>query len=291
MGLDDQLYSCVFGLRATRSGNILPMTKIALFGLGEAGGLIGTDIVAANDPGLQIFGFDPADVKTPEGIVRTASPTEAVADADFILSFTGSVDASDALNQSIGAISPAAIYADFASASAGLKRELSKTAEAAGFKFCDVALMAMVPGNGIKTPAMFAGNGAAELRNLLADLGMPIDIVSEIAGDAAERKLLRSVVIKGLAGLLIESLEGAHQAGCEQWLWKNLVDEFTAMDDKMLQRLVKGTGIHAGRRFHEMEASAQQLTELGIQPLMTDSTVASLDKVKRMGVPDVPKLQ
>ena len=158
-----------------------------------------------------------------------------MADADFILSFTGSVDALNALNQSIELIPPSAIYADFASASAGLKRELAKIADDAGFKFCDVALMAMVPGNGIKTPAMFAGNGATELKDLLSTIGMPVEIVSDSAGDAAERKLLRSVVIKGLAGLLIESLEGGHKAGCAQWLWKNLVDEFTAMDARMLQ--------------------------------------------------------
>lgn len=269
------------------------MIKVAIFGLGEAGSLIGSDIAddaKANGANLQLSGFDPASVETPDGIVRMSTAAEAVADADFILSFTGSADAKTALNQAVQMIPTSAIYADFASASAGLKRELATTAKGAGIKFCDVALMAMVPGNGIKTPAMFAGNGANELKELLTPFGMPIDIVSATAGDAAERKLLRSVVIKGVAGLMIEALEGAHQAGCEEWLWKNLVDEFTAIDQNMLQRLVKGTGIHAERRFHEMEASAQQLAELGVEPIMTRSTVASLDKAKRLGVPVVPKI-
>lgn len=267
------------------------MIKIAIFGLGEAGSLIGSDMAIAakaNGTALQLSGFDPASVEAPDGIVRMPTATQAVADADFVLSFTGSLDAKIALDQAIEVIPRSAVYADFASASAGLKRELANKADNAGFKFCDVALMAMVPGNGIRTPAMFAGNGAAELKDLLGSFGMPIDIVSEHAGDAAERKLLRSVVIKGLAGLLIEALEGAYKADCQQWLWKNLVDEFTAMDQNMLQRLVQGTGVHAERRFHEMEASALQLTELGVEPLMTNSTVANLDKVKRLGVPDVP---
>ncbi len=269
------------------------MIKLALFGLGEAGGLIGSDLASsgrASGVEIGLFGFDPADVKTPDGIIRTATAEEAVSKADYVLSFTGSVDARTALNQAIDAIPESAIYADFASASAGLKRDLAKSANSAGFKFCDVALMAMVPGNGIKTPAMLAGNGAIALKDLLVNFGMPIDIVSENAGDAAERKLLRSVVIKGLAGLLIEALEGAHQAGCQEWLWKNLVDEFTAMDQRMLQRLVQGTGVHAHRRFFEMEASAQQLTELGLEPLMTTATVLSLEKVMRAGVPDVPSV-
>lgn len=269
------------------------MTKIAILGLGEAGGLIGRDLVRAghavgND--LQLFGYDPADVATPDGIVRTATPKTAVVNADYVLSFTGSVDATEALNQAISSIPGSAIYADFASASAGLKRELASSADSAGFKFCDVALMAMVPGNGIKTPAMLSGNGATQLSELLSDVGMPVEIVSEQAGEAAERKLLRSVVIKGFAGLLIEALEGAKRAGCEDWLWQNIVDQFAVMDQNMLQRLVKGTGVHAERRYHEMVASARQLTELGVEPLMTQSTVANLDKVKRDGVPDVPSI-
>jgi len=269
------------------------MVKLALFGLGEAGRLIGSDIVQfsqSNNVDLQITGFDPADVETPQGITRATSASDAVSNADFIFSLTGSVDAMTAMKQAIDIIPNTAVYADFASASAGLKAELAQIAAAAGFKFCDVALMAMVPGNGVKTPAMFAGNGASELEALLSGFGMPIDVVSDNAGDAATRKLLRSVVIKGLAGLLIESVEGGYKAGCEQWLWKNLVDEFTKMDESMLQRLIRGTGIHAERRFHEMEASAQQLTELGVEPLMTRSTVANLEKVKSAGVPEVPSI-
>ena len=267
------------------------MTKIAIFGLGEAGSLIGSDIVggiAARGLDITLNGYDPADVDTPSGIERHSTAQQAVADADFVLSFTGSVDACTALAQAIEAIPENAVYADFASASAGLKQDLAVTAENAGLRFCDVALMAMVPGNGVKTPAMFAGTGATALRDLLIGFGMPVEIVSNNPGDAAERKLLRSVVIKGLAGLLIESLDGAKRAGCEDWLWQNLVDEFTAMDHRMLQRLVQGTGVHAERRFYEMEAASLQLTELGVEPLMTNSTVANLQKVKSEGVPDVP---
>ncbi len=269
------------------------MIHIAIFGLGEAGTLIGSDLLSvskANGKELQLFGYDPAEVATPDGVVRTTTPEEAVENADYVFSFTGSVDATTALNQAISSVPTTAIYADFASASAGLKRQLHSTASGAGFKFCDVALMAMVPGNGIKTPAMLSGNGASELSELLGGFGMPVQVVSDKAGDAAERKLLRSVVIKGLSGLLIEAMEGANKAGCEAWLWQNLVDQFAVMDKNMLQRLVTGTGIHAERRYHEMVASAEQLIELGVEPLMTQSTVANLDKVKREGLPDVPSI-
>lgn len=267
------------------------MLQIAIYGLGEAGSLVSADILsackAANSP-VAIRAYDPANVATPAGITRAKTPAEAVDGANYVLSFTGSVNAREAIEQASSSIASSAVYADFASASASLKRELADVAEAGAFSFVDVALMAMVPGNGIATPSMFAGNGSEALRQVLQPLGMPIEIVSQQPGDAAQRKLLRSVVIKGLAGLFIESLEGAHSAKCEDWLWKNLVDEFTAMDRQMLERLVRGTAVHAGRRFHEMEAAAEQLRELGVEPLLTDSTVKSLDKVKTSGVPEIP---
>ena len=287
--------------------------NITIYGLGEAGSLIGQDIASAlhsNDlaasgnrstphpdrcPGkgsggrvCKVTGFDPRPVPTPEHIQRVDDAAEAVQEADFVLSFTASVDAKQALQQGLSSMPADCVYADFASASAGLKAELATLAASRQIRFVDVALMAMVPGNGISTPAMCSGSGHPNLVELLQPLGMPITAVSDQAGDAAQRKLLRSVVIKGLAALLIESLEAAHQTDCADWLWQNLSDEFTRMDHTMLERLVTGTGVHAARRLHEMQASASQLQELGVEPLMTNSTVGSLQKVLEQGVPKVP---
>ena len=279
--------------------------NITIYGLGEAGALIGQEIASASHnsvasgepstPGHQsdqclhkVSGFDPRPVPTPEHIQRVDDAAEAVQDADFVLSFTASVDAKQALQQGLASMPTGCVYADFASASAALKTELATLAASRQIAFVDVALMAMVPGNGIRTPAMCAGSGCDNLVGLLQPLGMPITAVSGQAGDAAQRKLLRSVVIKGLAALLIESLQAAHQTDCADWLWQNLSDEFTDMDHNMLERLVTGTGVHAGRRLHEMQASASQLQELGVEPLMTNSTVKNLQKVLDKGVPKVP---
>lgn len=280
--------------------------NITIYGLGEAGSRIGADIARArqNDnaqtasgnnsarsagKGLhKVKGFDPGKVATPEHIHRVDDAAEAVRDADFVLSFTPSVDAKRALQQGLSSMQANCVYADFASTSAGLKTELAELAASRQIRFVDVALMAMVPGNDIRTPAMCAGNGCWTLIELLQPLGMPITAVSDQAGDAAQRKLLRSVVIKGLAGLLIESLEAAHRTDCADWLWQNLTEEFTKMDHSMLERLVTGTGVHAARRLHEMQASANQLQELGVEPMMTSSTVKNLQKVLDKGVPEVP---
>ena len=154
--------------------------------------------------------------------------------------------------------------------------------------FVDVALMTAVPGHGLRTPSFVSGSGAERYAATLRPLGVPIEVVGERAGDASTRKLLRSVTMKGLAAIVIEALHAAERAGVAEWLWDDLVAEMESADAALLERLVHGTGVHARRRVHEMEASAALLTSLGVDPLMTRATIESLRRVAIEGVPDVP---
>ena len=115
-----------------------------------------------------------------------------------------------------------------------------------------------------------------------------MEVIGDRAGDATTRKLLRSVTMKGLAAVVIEALRAAHAAGLADWLWSDLVAEMTAADERLLIRLVEGTGVHAARRVHEMQASASMLQSLGVDPVMTGATVESLRRVLTAGVPEVP---
>lgn len=259
--------------------------RVAVFGLGEAGSRFAADLAAA---GVEVRGFDPADQPTPPGVTRCSTPADAVLAADLVLALTAAADAPTALSQAIGDIAPGTLYADCATTSAALKQSLSRTATAAGLGFVDVALMAIVPGNGLRTPALVSGPGAEPYAELLAPFGISIQSVGDEAGAAATRKLLRSVVMKGLAAVVIEAMRAGHASGHEAWLWDNVVDEIGRAGAPFLTRLVQGTGPHALRRLHEMEASAALLEELGVDPVMTRATVASLRTVLAEGLPTVP---
>jgi 3-hydroxyisobutyrate dehydrogenase-like beta-hydroxyacid dehydrogenase len=262
------------------------MTVIAVLGLGEAGSRIASDLAAA---GATVRGYDPAAVPTPAGVHRTEHPRDAVTGAEIVLAMTAAADAPGALAQAIDAIGIGSIYADLSTAPASLKQSLAVTAQGAHLRFVDVALMAIVPGHGARTPALASGSGAAAFAAAFAALGFDsVEVISTEAGDAATRKLLRSIFMKGFAAVIIEAMTAAEAAGQGDWLWGNLVDEITAAGEPMLSRLVRGTGPHAVRRLHEMEASAALITGLGVDAIMTDATVASLHRVIRDGIPDVP---
>ncbi len=262
------------------------MTRVAVFGLGEAGSLIAADLAAA---GVPVTGYDPANVGTPAGVDRVDAPREAVGGADFVLGITAAADAVTALEQALDAIAPGTVYADLSTAAPSLKQRLDDIARTAKLGFVDVALLAPVPGKGLRTPAGIAGSGSRAFGDAFGALGMPVDVVGEHAGDAALRKLLRSVMMKGLAALLIEAMRAGHAAGVGDWLWRNMADQLTRADGALLARLVAGTKPHARRRLQEMEAAGELLDDLGVDPVMTRSTIESLRRMLDEELPPVPE--
>lgn len=259
--------------------------RLAVLGLGEAGSLFASDLVAA---GLDVAAFDPATVPTPDGVDRRADVAGTVAGATVVLLITDAGAAADVLDSVLASMPLDGLLADLSTSAPEAKAARADAAAVRGRAYADVALMAPVPGRGLRTPAFASGSGAHRYVATMAPLGVPVEAVGARAGDASTRKLLRSVTMKGLAAVVIEALRGAERAGLADWLWADLVAELEAADAALLRRLVRGTGVHARRRIDEMEASADLLTGLGVEPVMTRATVASLRTVLAAGVPDVP---
>jgi 3-hydroxyisobutyrate dehydrogenase-like beta-hydroxyacid dehydrogenase len=264
------------------------VTRVCVFGLGEAGSLIAGDLAML--PGVEVRGYDPARVATPAGVLRHDDPEAAAVGADLVLGITVAADAATALAQALDAIPRGAVYADLATASAGLQRSLASTAAGAGLGFTDVALMSPVHGTGLRTPALASGPSARAFIATMGPLGMPVEHAGDEPGMAATRKLLRSVVVKGLTALVVESMQAAEAAGLAGETWDNIVDQLSAADEGLIRRLVTGTGRHAARRVHEMEAAAELLGELGVEPIMTNATAARLRSVAAdaAAVPSLP---
>jgi 3-hydroxyisobutyrate dehydrogenase-like beta-hydroxyacid dehydrogenase len=260
------------------------VTNVAVFGLGEAGSLVAADLAAA---GARVRGYDPADVADPAGVERCDSPADAVVGADIVLALVPAADAVTAASQALDAIPDGSVYADLGTGSAELKRRLASLVEPR-LAFVDVGLMTIVPGFGVAVPSLASGRGAQRYADLMSLLGASVEAISDQPGAAATRKLLRSVVTKGLAALVIEALRGAEAAGEIEWLWGNIVHQLTVTDEAFVRRLVEGTGEHHARRLHEMEASRDLLADLGVEPTMTRSTVESLAGVTVLGTPELP---
>ncbi len=241
---------------------------VAVLGLGEAGSAITADLVRA---GASVRGYDPA-VAAAQGITGTASEAEAAQGADLVLSVNSAKAAVDALAAGRAGLRPDALWADLNTASPGTKRQLADIAAAAGISFADVAMMAPVPGRGLRVPMLASGPGAARYAAFLTPLGADIQVLDGPAGLAASKKLLRSVFYKGMAAAMVEALDAARAASDEPWLREHISAELAAADAATVERIIDGTRRHAVRRAAEMQAAADMLAELGVPSAMADAS-------------------
>ncbi|HZO36650.1 MAG TPA: DUF1932 domain-containing protein, partial [Solirubrobacteraceae bacterium] len=88
--------------------------------------------------------------------------------------------------------------------------------------------------------------------------------------------LLRSVLWKGLAAAIVESMEAARAAGQEEWMEAEAIALLESADRALMTRMISGSRRHARRRAHEMDAAADQLRELGVPPRIAEASAAWL---------------
>jgi 3-hydroxyisobutyrate dehydrogenase-like beta-hydroxyacid dehydrogenase len=256
-----------------------PLT-VALLGLGEAGSILAGDLVAA---GASVRGFDPVNAREIVGIDRSDDPRAAVDGSDVVLSVTAASAAIEAAGSASAGLRAGQVYADLNSSGAALKRAVAEVVAPTGAQFADVALMGVVPRDGLRTPALVSGPGARAFAERLGPLGMPVEVLDGEPGAAAARKLLRSVFMKGLAASCLESMRAARAAGCEDWMREEIAGVLERGDEALLERLVTGSAQHATRRIGEVADARELLAELGIEPRVTQAAGGWLAQLEREG--------
>lgn len=243
--------------------------RIAVLGLGEAGGIYARDLAAA---GATVTGYDPS--RRRDDVDQRDDTASAVRGADAVLSLVSAASALQAAREALPHLSTHTVYADLNTASPDLKREVAALAAARGIAMADVAVLAPVPRARLRTPLLASGPGATAFARALEPWGAPVTTVPGEAGEAARLKLLRSVFMKGLGALVIEALGAARAAGAEAWLHAQIADEFGADGAAFVDHLVAGTHRHAARREQEVRDALTLLEADGLPADMTRGAAA-----------------
>ena len=251
-------------------------TRCAVIGLGEAGAAYSAALI---ESGRTVVGFDPGPPPTPAGVHRAESVAEAVGGAELILVLTAAKAARPVAESALPALLGGACYADFTSSSPAAMRDIAKAVEAAGAEFCDVAILGPIAWHGARTPLMLAGRGASRMAETAAGWGAPVEIVEGPPGSAMAHKLLRSVLMKGLAGVVTEAVTAGAAAGYESWIRDQIASQLAGDGHAVLDRLLTGTRTHAERRAQEMRDTAAYLAELGVPAELSQATAAALDRM------------
>jgi len=247
---------------------------IAILGIGEAGNTLARDLIAA---GIQVRGWDPEPRNLPNGLDFASSNLDAVSGADIVLSVNWASVAIEVANEVAPVLQPGQLYADLNTAAPQLKRDIAPIIEKSGALFIDAALMDPVPPKGLGTLVYASGSGAELFTEKMTPLGMPVICLDGQAGNAATHKLVRSIMYKGVAAVILECLEAAGKLNMTEYARIQMLK--IIYDEPMLDRFVSGSIKHAKRRVDEMEAVVEMLNSIGVSAFTSQ---ASVDRLKEL---------
>jgi len=203
------------------------------------------------------------------GIQACKGMAALCASSDLIISAVTASNTLAVAQEAAAHIRPGTVFLDLNSASPGTKQQAAALIDAAGAHYVEAGVMTSVPPYGIRVPMLLGGAHAAELAPVLANWGMDAKVVSDKLGVASAIKMCRSVMIKGLEALVIESYTTARAYGVEDHVLPTLAETFPSIDWQrqgayFFSRVVQ----HGQRRAEEMRESAQTVREAGFPPLM-----------------------
>jgi 3-hydroxyisobutyrate dehydrogenase-like beta-hydroxyacid dehydrogenase len=247
---------------------------IAILGIGEAGGTLARDLIVA---GVHVRGWDPEPRMIPDGLDFASSNPAAASGAEIVLSVNWASVAMDVATEVAPVLQPGQLYADLNTAAPQLKRDIAPIIEATGALFVDAALMDPVPPRGLRTQVYASGSGAEVFARKMSPLGMPVTFLNDEAGNAATHKLVRSIMYKGVAAVIIECLEAAQALNMTEYARAQMLK--IIYDEAMIDRFVSGSIKHAKRRVEEMEAVVEMLNSIGVSSFTSQASIKRLKEI------------
>ncbi len=254
---------------------------IGLVGYGEVGRILAEDLrargvahVLAYD--IKLGGTDEAPLRAhaaQHDVRLLASHAALAAQSDLIISAVTASQAVPVAEACATALRSGAWFLDLNSASPGAKTKAAGIVAAAGGRYVEGAVMTSISPYRIRVPLLLGGPAAASLVRALNDLGFAGKAGSPKLGVVSATKMCRSVIIKGLEAMVIESFTAARAYGVEREVLASLAETFPGMDWEkqgayFFQRVIQ----HGRRRAEEMREVAQTVREAGLEPWSASGT-------------------
>ena len=247
---------------------------IALIGYGEVGTTLAEDLRAQ---GTAVTAYDlkfdgeagaaQREHAARHGVRQAASHADAVRGAGLVISAVTASQTVAVAEACAPAMGAGSYFLDFNSASPGAKAQAAQHIDGAGSRYVEGAVMTLFSGYRIRVPLLLGGPHAQGLLPTLLPLGFAPKVASAKLGVASATKLCRSVMIKGLEVMLIESLTTARYYGVEDAVLASLGETYPGVDwqkqaSYAFQRVIE----HGRRRGEEMVEAARAVADAGLLP-------------------------
>jgi 3-hydroxyisobutyrate dehydrogenase-like beta-hydroxyacid dehydrogenase len=268
-----------------------PIRQIALIGFGEVGGILGADFAAA---GLSVSTFDilihrepsrsAMQAKAKSANVRACDAIEdAIDGADLVISAVTAASASEVAKNAAPFLRNEQIYLDINSVSPETKREIARILNQSPATFVEAAVMAPVAPQRLTVPMLLGGADAGPAAERLRAIGMNVKPISDRIGVASAIKMCRSIIIKGLEAITVESMFTARRYGAEKQVLDSLEATYPGMgwNGALPDYLISRVAEHGKRRAAEMREAAQAVSDARLDPLTALATAQRQDWLAR----------
>ncbi|OYN95366.1 dehydrogenase [Enemella evansiae] len=250
----------------------LVVRRVGLIGYGEVGRILAEELRAQ---GIEVVAHDRKTGGDAEplrrhaedhGVRLVATAADAVADAELVFSAVTARQAVPAAAAVADALAPGALLVDLNSASPQAKQQAAALVDAGAGRYVEAAVMTSVPPHRLRVPMLLGGPHADQGAEILQSLGFTqVAAHDERLGIASATKLCRSVVIKGLEAIMVESLTTARAWGVEDAVLDSLAETFPGIDweqqgDYFLHRVAQ----HGRRRSEEVAEAGAMVADTGL---------------------------
>jgi 3-hydroxyisobutyrate dehydrogenase-like beta-hydroxyacid dehydrogenase len=204
---------------------------------------------------------------------------EAVRGADLVISAVTASSAADVAASAAPFLRGGQIYLDINSVSPATKLSIARILSESPATFVEAAVMAPVAPQRLKVPMLLGGADAAGAAGGLQAIGMNVKPISERIGVASAIKMCRSVIIKGLEAITVESMFTARRYGAEKEVLDSLAATYPGMgwNGALPDYLISRVAEHGKRRAAEMREAAQAVADAGLEPVTALATAQRQD--------------
>ena len=267
--------------------------RIAFIGFGEAGQTISRGLLGEAKPAIRAYDIlfgQPAGALLEAaarglGVSLARDHADAVREADLVFLTVTASSSLQAAASCLPGLKKGQLFLDMNSVSPQRKIETAALVAPAGAAYVDVAVMAPAAPYLHKVPCLIGGPGAAALAPRAAALGMKMELVSPEVGQASAIKMFRSIVVKGMEAILVESMTASSEYGVESHVLASLQETFPGIDwEKLAGYMIERVVSHGKRRAAEMREVAETLEGIGLEPIMAAASAARQQWIADLGV-------
>jgi 3-hydroxyisobutyrate dehydrogenase-like beta-hydroxyacid dehydrogenase len=266
---------------------------LAIIGFGEVGPILAK---AWTEQGRQVRTYDTKlnDAATRAQILERAQRSgalavdtlaDAVAGAELVFSAVTASQAGAVAQAAAPLMGAGQTFIDLNSVSPRVKQQNNELIQRVGADYVEAAVMAPVPPTGIRVPMLLGGRTAPAISAKLNALGMHTEPVADDIGLASAIKLCRSIMIKGMEAMCVQSMLAARHFGVDDRVLASLAASFPSVgwDSGYEAYLIGRVSEHGQRRSEEMREAAAMLNEIGMSSQLATAIADIQENLARKG--------